>query len=206
MQQMRKIILTVVLLIVFQNVKAQEFSYGGILGIKPYDVEINGPISGGTGFSTLNVGGFLDYQINDSFGVRGNLIYSNSKESIYYLKNGNQIVSTFFNQSKIKSIEFQSLLRYDVNHSYNQGFYIIGGFRITNILNVKLDGQKNDDFYKKINFGGMLGFGVIFAKYYGIEFIPDLNISNTLNSDNNKARNFGFYLNSTINLDSIFNK
>lgn len=194
------------LFMLFNYSKAQNLSYGTILGFNAYDVEIDGPINADAGYSGLNFGGFLDYQLNNSFGVRGNLIYNSVKEDNYYVLNGNQFAGYLFDESEIKSLQIHILLRYDVNKEYNKGFYLIGGFRMTNILNARFDGQKDDNFYKKVNFGGMLGFGVNFAKHFGIEFIPEVNLTNTIDSENNKSKNFGAYINLTANLQSIINK
>lgn len=203
---MKKITFIGLLFMIFNYSTAQNLSYGAILGFNAYDIEVDGPINAGAGYSGLNFGGFLDYQLNSSFGVRGNLIYSSVKEDNYYVKNGNQVTGYLFDESEIKSIQLHTLLRYDVNKEYNKGFYLIGGFRMTNILNAKLDGQENDDFYKKMNFGGMIGFGVNFAKHFGFEFIPEINLTNTLDSEINKSKNIGGYVNLTVNLESILAK
>lgn len=191
---------------IFNYSSAQNLSYGAVLGFNAYDIEIDGPLNAGAGYSGLNFGGFIDYQLNSSFGLRGNLIYTSVKEDNYYAINGNQGTFTLFDESEIKSIQLHTLLRYDVNKEYNKGFYLIGGFRMTNILNAKLDGQENDDFYKKMNFGGMIGFGVNFAKHFGFEFIPEINLTNTLDSEINKSKNIGGYVNLTVNLESILAK
>lgn len=202
---MKKITFIIMLFMLFNYSKAQNLSYGIMLGFNAYDVDIDGLIKGGAGYSGLNFGGFLDYQLNNSFGVRGNLIYNCAKEDNYYILNGNQVAGYLFDDSEIKSLQINTLLRYDVNKEYNKGFYLIGGFRMTNILNAKFDGQENDDFYKKVNLGGMLGFGVNFAKHFGFEFIPEVNLTNTIDSENNKSKNFGAYLNLTVDLESIIN-
>lgn len=203
---MKKTVLSIILLIGFNYTNAQNLSYGTLLGFNAYDVEIDGPMVAGAGYSGLNIGGFIDYQLNNSFGVRGNLIYNSVKEDNYYILNGNQVAGYLFDEAEIKSLQIHTLLRYDVNKVYNKGFYLIGGFRITNILDAKFDGEKNEDFYKKVNFGGMLGFGVNFAKHFGIELIPEVNLTNTLESEDNKAKNFGAFINLTVNLESIINK
>jgi hypothetical protein len=200
---MKKITFLFTLLMVCSFTTAQNLSYGPLLGFNAYDVEIDGPVSGGSGFSRLNFGGFIDYRLNDHLGVKGNLLYSDVTEDNYYVVNGNVIEGYLFDQSRIKTLHLHTLLKFDVNKSYNKGFYLIGGFRATNVLDAKFDGEKNDDFYKKTHLGGMLGFGVNFAKHFGFEFIPDVNLTNTLDSDNNKARNFGMFINLTANIDSM---
>ncbi|UGS22064.1 outer membrane beta-barrel protein [Flavobacterium cyclinae] len=202
---MKKITLIIIFSFFFNFSNAQNFSYGTILGFNAYDVEINGPINAGAGYSNVNFGGFIDYSLSNSFGIRGNLIYNSVKEDNYYLINGNQVVGYLFKESEIKSLQLHTLLKFDVNKEYNKGFYLIGGFRMTNILNAKFDGQENDNFYKKINFGGIFGFGVNFAKHFGIELLPEVNLTNTIDSENNKSKNFGAYLNLTVNLESIIN-
>lgn len=203
---MKKIILFTVLFLGFNYTNAQNINYGILLGFNGYDVDIDGPINGGAGYSSLNFGGFIDYKLTESFGVRGNLIYSSVEEDNYYIINGNQVTAYIFDEAKITSLQIHTLLKFDVNKEYNKGFYMLGGFRMTNVLNAEFDGVKNDTFYKKTNFGGMLGFGVHFAKHFGFEFIPEVNLSNTLESKNNKAKNFGAYINITINLASILQK
>lgn len=200
---MKKITLIIMFLMIFNNSAAQNLSYGAILGFNAYDINIGGPINDGSGHSGLNFGGFLDYQINSSLGVRGNLIYNNIKETEHYVVIRNQVTSYLFDKAEIQAIQIQTLLKYDVNNDYNKGFYLIGGFRMTNILNVKLDGQKNDDFYKRASFGAMLGFGCNFAKHFGIELIPEVNLTNPINSEENRSKNIGGYLNLTVNLESI---
>ncbi|MGM8361274.1 porin family protein [Flavobacterium sp. ARAG 55.4] len=202
---MKKITFIIFFLTIFNHSKAQNISYGAILGMNGYDVEIHGPINGGAGYSGLNFGGFLDYQLNKNFGIRGDLIYSSVKEDYYAKYDGNKYAGSIFEESKIKSIEIHTLLKYDVNKEYNKGFYLIGGFRIKNIINAKLDGEKNNDLYRRINLGGMLGCGVNFAKHFGLEFIPEVNLTNTITPENNKARNYGAYINLTVNLESIIN-
>lgn len=184
---------------------AQELSYGALLGYNAYDIEINGPISAVNGDSGINIGGFVDYQLNSSFGVRGSLIYSSFHENTYSIKEGYSSFP-YFDEANLKTLQVHALLRYDVNREYNKGFYLTGGFRMTNVLSAKIDGVKDDTFYKKANFGVMLGFGVNFAKHFGIELIPEVNLTNTLDSTDNKARNYGFYTNLTVNLESIFKR
>ena len=203
---MKKSILSIFCFLAYNCINAQDLSYGAILCFNAYDIEVDGPINAGAGYSGLNFGGFVDYKLNESFGIRGNIIYSSIKEDNYYVLEGNQVTGYLFDESEIKSLQIHTLLRYDVNKEYNKGFYLISGFRMTNILNAKFDGQKNDDFYKKVNFGGMLGFGVNFAKHFGIEFIPEVNLTNTIDSKNNKAKNFGGFINLTVNLESIIKK
>ncbi|HEX8574891.1 MAG TPA: porin family protein [Flavobacterium sp.] len=198
---MKKITLLIIIFIGCNDASAQHLGYGALFGFNFYDLEIDGPIIADGADSGLNVGGFVEYQLNNRFGVRGSLIYISIKEGKYDITS-NQGVS-LFDEAKIKSLQIHTLLKYDVSKVYHKGFYFIGGFRMTNVLNVTIDGEKNDDFYKKVNYGGMLGFGVNSAKHFGIEMLPEVNLTNTLQSKDNKARNYGVYLSFTANIESI---
>ncbi|RZK05671.1 MAG: hypothetical protein EOO46_15715, partial [Flavobacterium sp.] len=129
---MKKITFLFLLFSGFNTAIAQELSYGALLGYNAYDVEIVGPLIAGSGQSGLNIGGFVDYSLNSSFGVRGNLIYSSIEETHYGVIQGNTLYP-YFDVSNIKTLQVQALLRYDVNKEYNKGFYLTGGFRMNNV-------------------------------------------------------------------------
>lgn len=194
-----------VLLFALNNMNSQNFNYGVLLGYNGYDIEIDGPLNSGGAVSSINTGGFIDYKLNSRLGIRANLIYSKVQEDAYYIVSQGQGYGKFLDKIELKTLQIHTLLKLDVRKDYNKGFYLISGFRMTNILDAKSDGNEIDDFYKNSNFGFMFGFGVNFAKHFGIELIPETNITNTLDVKNNSAKNYGAYANLTINLSSIFN-
>ena len=193
-------------LFTFISVSAQNLSYGALLGYNGYDIEIDGPAFSGGAISSLNFGGFGEFKLNNRLGLRANLIYSKVQEDDYYALIRGQGYAKFLDKIELNTLQIHSLIKLDVRKDYNKGFYLIGGFRMTHILNAKSDGDEVDGFYKDSNYGVMFGFGVNFAKHFGLELIPETNITNTLDSDNKKAKNFGAYANLTINLASIFKK
>lgn len=202
---MKKIVFALLLFGGLNYAWAQDFGYGVLIGFNAYDVEIDGPLIAASGTSGLNIGGFADYQLNSSFGVRGNLLYTSVRETHYGIVDGG-VLYNLFGSAELKTLQFHALVRYDVDREYNKGFYLTGGLRMTNVLNAESDGEKLDGFYRKTNFGAMLGFGVHFARHFGIELLPEVNLTNTLDSDKNKARNYGIYANLTVNLESILRK
>ena len=203
---MKKIVLLSFLIFGLNYSNGQNLSYGAILGFNGYDIDIEGPLNAGAGYSGLNFGGFVEYQLNNRFGVKGNLLYNSVTEDNFYVVNNGVTSGNFIDELKVNSLQIHGLLKYDVSKEYNKGFYLLGGFRMKNVLKTKADGEEIEDFYKKSNFGAMFGFGVNFAQHFGLEFIPEVNLSNTIDSDANKAKNFGAYINFTINLESIINK
>jgi hypothetical protein len=203
---MKKTLLLTAILFTLNTMNAQNLNYGVLLGYSGYDIEIDGPAFSGGAFSSLNIGGFGEYKLNNRLGIRGNIIYSKVQEDDYYALVLGKGYAKFLDKIELNTLQIHTLLKLDVRKDYNKGFYLIGGFRMTHILNAKSDGDEIDGFYKDSNFGVMFGFGVNFAKYFGLELIPETNITNTLDSDNKTAKNFGAYANLTINLASIFKK
>jgi len=200
---MKSIFYLFTILLTSSFLNAQEISYGPILGVNSYDIEVEGPLSSTGASSSLNFGGFIDYNFKGNFGIRGNLIYNSINESEYYLIENGIGQGKFLDEVKLNMIQIQGLLKYDVSNNYNKGFYILGGLRMSNVLSAESNNKDVKEFYKNSNFGIMLGFGVNFLKHFGLELIPDYTITNTINSDNNKSKNFGEYLNLTFNLESL---
>jgi len=142
----------ILLFFYINNLYTQEnLNFGSIIGFNAYDIKVNGPLNGGTGYSGFNIGGFADYKLNQSYGVKANFIYSTIKEVNYMSDNG-QNSDFVFEKVESHTIQVQSLLKYDLNKEYNRGFYLVSGLRITNVLNAKGDGINIKDFYKEMHF------------------------------------------------------
>jgi len=197
---MKKTILIVIINLCFIITNAQEISYGLVLGSNIKDIEVKGDLNAGSSYGLINFGGFFDYQLNQSLGVKSNLLYSKTIDE--YNSPGSFSTIEF----KIATVQFHPLIKFDTNKEYNKGFYLIGGPRFSFILNVKdEDGDKVEDFYKGTNFGAMFGFGVVFLKHFGFELIGDFGLSNMLDIEDNKTTTAGAFANLTLNLESLIN-
>lgn len=184
---------------------SQNFHYGLLIGGNLYDIEIDGPISGGTANSNVNLGLFGEYILNESFGLKLYGIYNTTYEDQSY------DVPKFgrvFDKVTLKTFQVHLLTKFDINKDYNKGFYLSGGFRLTSILDKKAskDHMLLDDFYKKSNLGVLLGFGVDFHNSLSIELLADRNLTNTLNNENNTAENYGVYLNLLFDISNLISK
>jgi hypothetical protein len=201
-----KKIFSLYLFFVFFNGSSQDISFGPVVGANFYDIEIVGPIIGGAGGSYFNFGGFMDYKLNERFGLKSQIVYSNSQENSHMIyKPYNNIF--FFDSAKIKNLHLHMLGKFDVRREYNKGFYLVGGFRITNILDAKSD--LNEDleyFYKKTNLGLSVGFGTVFLKNFSAELVGDYSLTKTIAIPNNRSKNFGFFFNLSYNLAPLTNK
>lgn len=200
---MRKILIGLLFLISI-SVVSQDLRYGVLLGANFYDIEIDGPLIAGSANSPLNIGGFVDYKIANRYGLKAHLIYNTTSEGSYVYYGSND-VQKFFDSAKLKTLQLHSLFKYDVKNDYNKGFYLLGGFRMTNVLDAKSD--KNEDlrdFYNKVNLGYMFGFGTTFLKNFSFELVGDRSMTNTVDFENNKSRNWGCYANLLFNLEPLF--
>jgi len=203
---MKKIIIGL-LFLVSCSVASQNLRYGLVTGANFYDIEIKGSLIANSGGSYFNFGGFVDYKLNDRFGVKANLIYTNTEENGYFKIINNQITPLTFSDAKLKTLQLHPLFKFDVRNDYNKGFHFLGGFRTTYVLDAKSDkNQDLDDFYHKVNFGGLMGFGTTFLKNISFELVGDFDLSNTVTIENNKSKNFGCYANLLVNLEPLINK
>lgn len=202
---MKKVVCLFIFTIGFNCVLAQNISCGILYGFNGYDVRIDNTSNGTAGYQGSNIGFLVDYQFKSNLGFRGNLIYNKVKADRYWnwTADFNEKVEDeyLFDESELKTLQLHALLRFDVSKTYNKGFYFIGGFNLNTILSAEFDGVSNNDFYNKVYLSGMLGFGVNFAKHFGIELIPELNLTNTMNSSgiNNAGKNFGIHINLLLN-------
>lgn len=184
---------------------SQDFNYGLLIGGNFYDIEIDGPISGGSANSDINLGLFGEYIMNENFGLKLYGIYNTTNEvASYDIPN----VGRAFDGVRLKTLQAHLLTKFDVNKEYNKGFNLTGGFRLTSILDksARDDQELLDDFYKKSNVGVLLGLGINFSKSLSIEVLADRNLTNTLDSENNTAKNYGFYLNLLFDISTLISK
>lgn len=188
---------------------AQKLSYGVILGGNAYDIEVKGPLSGGTATSSLNFGAFAEYQLSDRFGVKTNFISNTTTERHSYNIRATDGSGTtrIFDEITLKTLQVHALLKYDFTDSYKTGMYLAGGLKLNSILDeeAKNDNHLLDGFYNKTNYVALLGFGINILKHFNVELLGDYTLSNMLNSDSSKTKNLGLNLNIYINIASLIN-
>lgn len=186
------------------SVFSQDLKYGVVVGANVYDIEMEGSLLVGFGGSPFNIGGFVDYKIKNHLGLKAHLIYNTTEEGRYdYEDNG---VRLLFESTKLKTVQLHTLLKYDVKEDYSKGFYLLGGFRMTGVLDAKSNENVDlGNFYNKVNSGYMFGIGTTFLKKFSVELVGDRSLTNTVDFDNNKSKNWGAYANILFNLEPLFN-
>ena len=70
---------------------------------------------------------------------------------------------------------------------------------------MKKSKENSDDFFKEFYLSSVLGFGINFGKYFGIEILPEIGPSDALKSMENKSIKTGAFLNFIVYLESIIN-
>lgn len=192
-------------------VKAQEVSYGVLLGgsWKEIKIEEDG-LSGYWAYSSfkytafpLDIGVYVDYGFDASFGIKTNLHYGRTLHE-YNIEPGFNKLFLLVDQ-----ITLQPMLKYDVNKEYGKGFYLLAGPRASFVISSKADDSEPRDtegFYKGSNFGAGIGFGFTFSRTIGFEVMGDFGLSNLLDSSEFKTTTRGVSGNFYVNLEPLFNK
>ena len=193
---------------VSNNFYSQKLKYGLYLGFNAYDIEIEGPYSASGATSKTNIGVFADYQLNNRFGIKSNIFLNKTTETNYSVSTDVGYFSGIFGDVTYSSFQFQGLSKFDVRKNYDSGFYLLAGFRFSQIGNIKFEENQEleDELLKKSNFGALLGFGTSITKYANFEILADRNISNPFKLTDDKSKNLGVYFNLNINISSFLNE
>ncbi len=196
---MKKILIILFLLTPTIYTYSQNFSYGPLLGGNFNQINIRSGsflegISRGGGIS---IGSFGDYQVNQSFGIKSNLIFNIFFEKPYYEVRGDFSANKFFDKITIYSLQLQSFLKYDLDSNYNKGLHLLGGFNVVNTLkeNPRKDYDLIKDFYKNISFGVITGVGTSLSTNLQLELITKFGLTDVIKSELSQSKNFGVYLN-----------
>ena len=180
---------------------AQGLSYGILFGENSYTIKTEGGAikSARIGYS-INIGGFVDYQFSERFGVKGNLFYAAAVEDNYNFKGPS---SPF--DLEPSTIQFIPHLKFDVSKVYNKGFYLLAGPRVSFLVNEKDDdGNEIEGFYNSTHFGAQFGIGVNLLKHFALELVGDVSLTDVLEIST-KGTYQGAYANLNINLESLLN-
>lgn len=203
---MYKYVFLVLLFFLFtKTVKSQETQFGILAGPSIIDIEIDDPFAAGNSYTVINVGAFLDLPFSERWGLKSQVLYHTRSIQDYL----NQSSTVMFHNFKLETtaLDIQPLLKYDVKNTYDSGFYILGGPRVSFILSTsQFDGDTQgdfDDFYKSTNFGLNLGFGFTFLKHFGFQGLFDYGLTEIVDIDNTNAKTLGAYFLLEANLTSL---
>ncbi len=199
---MKKLILLATILLSSIGIHAQDLTYGATFGTAFYDIDGDQGVfsSGELSKIPINLGGHINYKLNNHYGIKTALTLSFAEED-YDLR-------SLINKLAIKktTLNLTPHFKFDTNGNYNKGFYLLAGPRLSFILSSKSDdGDSLDDFYKSTAFGIQFGFGMDFLDHFSVELIGDYGLSDYLDFEEN-TNVAGAYLNLNVNLESLINK
>ncbi|WP_430411715.1 outer membrane beta-barrel protein [Kordia sp.] len=179
---------------------AQDFSYGVSVGTNVYSVlsESNAPFNPNGSYSIpeyagLYLGVYGNYKLNNHFGIVADLALDKRTINIDP-------------RTKLSYISLSPKIKYDVNGTYNQGFYLKSGFRYSILTSAETtSGVDVKDAFKNSAFSFNLGAGTNFSKFLGLELIFDYSLTNAIDADV-KSKMLGAYALLTVDIEKLINK
>jgi hypothetical protein len=144
-------------------------------------------------YAGLSLGVYGDYQLNNYFGIVADLALDNRTFDI-------------IPRTKLSYVSLSPKIKFDVNGSYNQGFYIKSGFRYSILTSAETtSGTDVKDAFNNSAFSLNFGIGTNFSNFLGLEIIVDHSLTNAVEA-NIKSKMLGAYALVTIDLQKLINK
>ncbi|WP_461588620.1 outer membrane beta-barrel protein [Winogradskyella sp.] len=203
---MKNILVLFLLVLVSTSLKAQEYSFGLMLGTNIYSMNLTSgdgtDLGVDKGITPFNLGLFGTKKIGEQSGIRLNIFYGQSVERGFFSDN----IST--GKINIQKLNLQLLYKYYPSKVYGEGKYLLAGPRMTLINSAERrdDGFDFTDLYNDSNFGLNAGLGFHLTSQLNIEFLIDYGLPNIVNIGDNKVSSIGAFLNVLFNIESLISK
>ncbi len=195
---MKNIKLCLLFIFFFTISKAQNLSYGVLLGGNFYqsnnDSSSNQFNTDGTPIA-FNLGGYLEYNFTENIGIKTDLTF-NKKELQF------ENTTNF----KLNFIDISPSLKYDFGHEYRKGFYMLIGPRFSLLTKATAEGADASDVFNKTSIGLQLGLGQRIFTYVDIQGKFDYGATAFYESATTKSKLFGAYLSLNVDLEKMLNK
>ncbi|MBS1535797.1 MAG: PorT family protein [Bacteroidetes bacterium] len=175
---MNKTLLTLVFLISFLTSIAQtdsKWSYGLVGGNYIYffnNLDSSYGFENNRTKTSLNVGGYFEYQFARKFGVKTSLTYRSASPDYHV----NTRVQYFTGNVKINFLDITPLIKYDCGSTYRKGFYMVFGPKISFITKAEEDGEDVKDVFNSSSYGFQYGIGTRIAKVVDLEIKLDYEV------------------------------
>ena len=158
--------------------------------------------SGSEEFAVLNLGGYVEYQLNQNMGIKTEATF-NRKTFAKGLSN--QALNELYT---LNYVDVNPMFKYDFGSEYRQGFYMVLGPKFGILTNAKVDAPQNqdantDDFktvYVNLDFG--IGWRIL--KIMDVQGKVDYGLSPFYKDQYNGCKIFGGYLSVNVDLQRIF--
>ena len=204
---MIKKILFITCLLSISIIKAQEISYGIILGGNFYNDQSSngGPNdvyfdSGNGDFIVPNIGAYIEYEINHNIGAK--LEITANKKSFEKGFANSDLGEVY----DLNFIDINPNFKYDFGAEYRKGFYMLFGPKIALLTKAEHNGKDVKSDFENINLGLELGFGQRFLKFMEIECKVDYGLTPFFKMEGSKSSKlFGVYLSLNVDIERIVN-
>ena len=203
---MKKTLLLIINVCSFLNLKAQEISYGIIVGQNLYNSHSKGVIffdSGNDQFSVWNLGGYVEYELKKDMGIKTEITFNTKtfEMGFDHAMTGLEYDFGF--------IDIAPSFKYDFGSEYRKGFYMMIGPRFSVKTKQKLteNTEDLDEFpeFKTVNVGIQLALGQRFLKILEIEGKFDYGVTPFFKLGDSSSKIYGFYISLHLDLEKIPN-
>lgn len=164
--------------------KEHELSYGITIGTNFYNIANNNKADSFIPENlapSLVLGVYGEYNFTKNTGVKLDVLYY-SKDFLFDIKN------TLF---KMHFIDLSANFKYDFGETYREGFYLIGGPKISIITDATSDNEEDyKHHFETLNLGAQLGFGWRVHRYIDIQTKLEYEITPFFKLDNGHNSKF----------------
>lgn len=194
---MKKIIVSVVALLVFSFTNAQKAVFGIKGGLNVANQIYSGDASPSpTSLIGVNIGAFVDFKIADKLYFQPEVLYSTQGSKFNLTVPNNGIYYATENAFKLSYINIPVMFKYYAAEKFSLEAGPQIGFLVDSKLQVNVLGQsvlqEADDVFETLDFGFNLGAGYDITKKFSAGFrynIGFANIAKTESGDNSKIKN-----------------
>ena len=204
---MKKKLLFLICIFTFLNSKAQDISYGVIIGANFYNDQRSNSgdtdfffDSGNGDFIVPNLGVYFEYGVNQNMGVKLE-VTANKKSFEKGFSNSNL--------GEIYDLSFMDInpnFKYDFGKEYRQGFYMLFGPKIALLTKAEFEGNNVKSDFESMHLGLELGVGQRFLQFVEVACKIDYGLTPFFKAEGSKSSKlFGVYLSLILDLERIVN-
>lgn len=206
---MKKLILISTILLINLSIKAQEFSYGVLLGGDLYISGNNNSqnrFENGEGSLALNYGAYLEYGFNKNLGIKTEFTFNNKVVNYSQSIVGVGYIS-FKNNHKLSFFEIAPSLKFDFGQEYRKGFYMLLGPKFSMMTSATYEGEDVINSFNKSITGFQLGFGTRIKEIVDFEIKLDGESTPFFETIYDRKSNFlNIYFTLGVDLERLINK
>ncbi len=173
--------------------KTNQFTYGIVMGGNFYNIANNNTDNAYIPEDispSFVIGVFGEYNFTKNMGVKIDANYYN-KDFLFDIKS--KLITMNF-------VDFSANFKYDFGETYREGFYLIGGPKISVIADADSENEDVKHHFETLNLGAQFGFGWRIYKYFDLQTKLEYEVTPFFKLDNGDNSKF-FNAIITLNVD-----